>query len=263
MSFTDCLRKLGLDKYEADLLKADARDLTLDGMDGRAAAMQAIKDRISEYQQERENILGQVREQGGLERRSAPQEGPRDRRSKAREAYQKLSQEDLIDKVISHELTGIKGRNAFNIDRHAKIFASIDADSLKWINDNLSHDHGDALLQAVADALDAQTDMAYHVSGDEFYVLGDTAEEVQGAVDAAIEVLKKAEIVAIKPDGTEIVLNGLNLTYGIGETKNAADQILGTEKEARERRGERAPRRHLAQLFELPKGSKVVVRLPE
>lgn len=177
------------------------------------------------------------------DKRAVPQEGPRERRSKAREAFAELSKEELIDQILAHELTGIKGRKAFEIDVvDAKAVGSIDADSLKWVNDNLSPDHGDALLQAVADALEAETENAYHISGDEYYVLGDSQEEIQSVIEKATEKLSKAVITAEKPDGSIITLNGLNITHGLGDTKNVADQKLKSEKTAREQRGERATR---------------------
>jgi len=163
--------------------------------------------------------------------------------SKAREMYDALTRDELIDQLLKHELTGIKGRKAFVVDvQDAKAVASIDADSLKWINDNLSPDHGDALLEAVADSLDEQTEGAYHISGDEFYVLGETEEEVKAIVDSAVETLSNVSISATKPDGTTVTLVGLNITHGIGVSKSVADQKLKTEKVAKEKAGERAPR---------------------
>lgn len=163
--------------------------------------------------------------------------------SKARALFDKMNREELIAELLKHELTGIKGKRAFVIDvQDAEVIASIDADSLKWINDNMSPDHGDTLLQAVADVLEEQTDGAYHISGDEFYVLGNTVEEVQGVLDKANEKLQSAVIEATKPDGTVITLNGLNITYGIGDSKNVADQKLKQEKNRREETGERASR---------------------
>lgn len=176
--------------------------------------------------------------------------------SKARTLFDKMNREQLIDELLKHELTGIKGRKAFVVDvQDAPAVASIDADSLKWINDNLSPDHGDALLQAVADALESETEGAYHISGDEFYIIGETQDEVQAAVNNAIDKLKTVVIEATKPDGTVITLNGLNITHGVGESKDVADQKLKQEKVRREEIGERAPR------GEQPLGS--IIRSPE
>ncbi|MCK4869523.1 MAG: ParB N-terminal domain-containing protein, partial [Gammaproteobacteria bacterium] len=172
------------------------------------------------------------------------------RDEKARNLYDKMSKEELIkqlenrDKELrTHELTGIKGLRAFVVDvQDAETVGSIDADSLKWINDELSPEHGNVLLQAVADALEAETDRAYHISGDEFYVLGNTNEEVETIIGKAISTLANAKIVATKPDGRTITLNGLNITHGIGETKDEADTKQKSEKIAREEKGVRAAR---------------------
>lgn len=169
--------------------------------------------------------------------------GERRRDSQARGMYEQMSQGELVDELIKHELTGIKNRRAFVVDYpYAEYVASIDADSLKWINDELSHEHGDALLQAVADALDGETDLAYHNSGDEFYVLGESEAEIEAVMQAAIARLKDAKIEAVKPDGTTITLNGLEITYAIAKDKQAADEGLASTKQAREQSGERAAR---------------------
>ena len=163
--------------------------------------------------------------------------------SKARALFDEMSRGDLINEILKHELTGIKGRKAFVVDvQDAPVIGSIDADSLKWVNDNLSPDHGDALLQAVADSLEAESESAYHISGDEFYVLGQTQEEVSSAIDKAVETLSKAVVTATKPDGTVITLNGLNITKGIGVTKDEADIKLKKEKVSKEESGQRASR---------------------
>lgn len=215
-------------------------------------AQDAIDDSVS---RETPEALAQPQE-GRREAGDRPEAGRRKAGSKARSLFADMTREELITELLKHELTGIKGRKAFVVDvQDAPVVASIDADSLKWINDNLSPDHGDTLLQVVADSLESETEGAYHISGDEFYVLGDTQEEVQTAVDNAINKLSTAVITATKPDGTVITLNGLNITHGIGETKDAADQKLKKEKVRREETGERAPR------GEQPLGS--IIRSPE
>lgn len=166
----------------------------------------------------------------------------------AREYYDSLSKEALLDIVLQHELTGIKGRRAFVIEhQQAAHFVSVDADSLKWINDNMSPDNGDKLLQTVGTALvnEFGYDNVYHISGDEFYVLGfdsqDNALLKQGM--ARVELaLSKQVITSEKLDGTTIELKGLAATPGYGTSKQEADNELKSEKSAREKRGKRAGR---------------------
>lgn len=160
-------------------------------------------------------------------------------REELEEAYTRLQR----DRVIN-ELTGINNRRAFEEDLdEANVVVSIDADSLKWVNDNVSPQHGDELLIAVAKAVKKFAgERAYHISGDEYYVLADTTQEAEAIMEQVDAYLAKAIITATKPDGTVITLNGLNATYGVAKDRGTADAKLKAEKIAREKRGERAER---------------------
>ena len=52
--------------------------------------------------------------------------------------------------------------------------AMIDVDSLKAVNDIIGHDKGDELIKAVGQTLGEHATRAYHTSGDEFIVEGET-----------------------------------------------------------------------------------------
>ena len=163
--------------------------------------------------------------------------GP-DRRQARRERIQALSLDELVDKVYTDKLTGIANRRAFDedADNHAWV-AEVDADSLKWINDNISEEAGDALLIAVAEAID-QTDVdAYRIGGDEFVLGGQTREEVEAAAELAKGILANQRI-----SDTKGTVTGLNITYGVGQSKEIASASLKQNKTRREQEGKRSPR---------------------
>lgn len=167
---------------------------------------------------------------------------------KANAHFAGLERGQLLDELLKHELTGIKGRRAFAIEvEKATNVVSIDADSLKWINDNMSPDNGDRLLQHVADALVTEfgEDRAYHISGDEFYILafdGESTEFLNSRMQKVQDQLNSATLTREKQDGRVITKTGLVATHAIAEEKESADAALKREKIAREERGERAGR---------------------
>ncbi|MGB7194301.1 sensor domain-containing diguanylate cyclase [Collimonas pratensis] len=89
-----------------------------------------------------------------------------------------------MDQVRLDDLTGLPSRSLFlelaetlrgrgSISRQAVALLFIDLDGFKWINDNLGHDRGDAVLVEVAAALRSalrDSDIAGRVGGDEFVV---------------------------------------------------------------------------------------------
>lgn len=181
------------------------------------------------------------------ERANRTSKGERRKNKSARDLYSELTKEELLDKLLSHELTGIKGRRSFVVEvENADNVFSIDADSLKWFNDNMSPESGDKLLQAIADTLveEAGHDNSYHISGDEFYVLdtGQGVDKIKEQLAAAQERLADAIIEVTKEDGTKITKTGVQFTFGIGKTRKEADHELKQEKERRQETGERAAR---------------------
>lgn len=152
-----------------------------------------------------------------------------------REAY-------LRKELFTDKMTGLGNRRAYEEAQPAPLQLSIDADSLKWINDNMSPDSGDAMLTAIGQALKQLELDAYHISGDEFMVQGDNEQDLRAAMDLAQEALKNATIVVERPDGTIVEKKGVDITYGIGKDKAEADYKLKQEKVNREAAGLRAGR---------------------
>lgn len=153
-----------------------------------------------------------------------------------------MTTEELRYALLTDHLTDTNNRRAYEEAAKLPIQASVDVDSLKWVNDNLGHAAGDKLLQTVAAALKAQTGETYHISGDEFIVQGRTARAVNVALKAAQEALRTAKLEATDQAGNKIVLNGVGFSYGTGKTLAVAEEGLHTAKASRERAGFRAAR---------------------
>lgn len=116
--------------------------------------------------------------------------------------------------------------------------ASIDADSLKWINDNLGHEEGgNALLKSIGQALKKAGVDAYHISGDEFYATANSKEALDAGLKKAQDLLKEAEI-----SGGGWKVKGAGISYGIAKNITDAESNLHIDKSAREAAGLRAGR---------------------
>ena len=177
--------------------------------------------------------------------RPKKEEAPeRERRRDAgrRERIENMSLEERYAAIYLNELTGINNRRAFEEDiGDAEVVASIDVDSLKTVNDRLGPNAGDNLLKASASAIfNATGGKAYHISGDEFYVIGENRGEIETQLKAAQEALTK---VSIESEAGK--LDGVSFTFGISGDKASADSAMKKEKVARESRGERAARGEL------------------
>ena len=163
--------------------------------------------------------------------------------SARRERVAKMSPAEMRRELLTNELTGLPNRRAFEEDKDAQkpVQAALDVNSLKWHNDIGGHDTGDVVLKKVASALKVVAKehgvRAYHISGDEFRMQGDSREKVEAAIRDAKAALAKE---VVKGGGHET--HGITFAHGIADTPEEADRAVQPEKDRQERIGERAGR---------------------
>lgn len=154
-----------------------------------------------------------------------------------------MSPEQMREALLTDQLTGLQNRRAYEEAPRAAAEASIDLDGLKWVNDNLGHEAGDKLIQAMGQVLrDEAKGQGFHLSGDEFALRGASQEEVAAAVAAVRDRLSRAELTFRLPDGRTVTKKGVDFSHGIGATAQEADAALRAHKESRALTGERAGR---------------------
>ncbi len=162
-----------------------------------------------------------------------------------------LEQKDR--RIFTSHLTGLPNKAAYEDSEKLPIQAFADIDGLKEINDTLGHDVGDVLIKTLADALGKETKNAYHISGDEFYVQGETIEEVRAVMDAALKTLSETGFEYTGPDGKTITKTGMGFSYGTATNIKDAEVQLYADKQARRIRGLRAERAPAATVAAQPK----------
>lgn len=149
-----------------------------------------------------------------------------------------MSMNELVDAIFTDELTGAGNLLAYNQEgKHLPTQAVVDLDALKWVNDNLGYDAGDAMLVAVATALDQDGVEVYRVGGDEFIVAGDNEMDVRASIQLAEGILANQRVETPKGSKT-----GLEISYGIARNKGQAAAIMHKAKAHKKRVGARAGR---------------------
>lgn len=122
--------------------------------------------------------------------------------------FRRLSNPNFKDIYNSDILTGLKNRNAFEVDINninvSKDFRgrgvlSIDLNNLKKVNDTLGHTAGDQYIQGAADILSKNGldgSVSYRTGGDEFTVLVADAnkEQIESWVDRIKVLMKECKI---------------------------------------------------------------------
>ena len=105
--------------------------------------------------------------------------------------FRRISNPNYRDIYNTDLLTGLKNRNAFEVDINNinangkfenRAVLSIDLNNLKKVNDTLGHSMGDRYIQGAADILSEYAihgSVAYRTGGDEFTVLVTEAEKEQ------------------------------------------------------------------------------------
>uniref|UniRef100_UPI0023557160 Eco57I restriction-modification methylase domain-containing protein n=1 Tax=Alcanivorax jadensis TaxID=64988 RepID=UPI0023557160 len=190
-------------------------------------ARQRMADLEQPKQQQR------MQEVPATERRKDPQ---------TRRRVAEMTQDEMRQALLEDDLTGLGNRRAYEENERKPVQVSVDADSLKWINDNMSHGAGDQMLQAIGRAFKAKGADAYHPSGDEFWVQANTEQEAEQLMQEVAAELENAIIEFELPNGEVITKRGIGLSYGTAETIEAAERGLQAQKAERERTGQRAGR---------------------
>jgi len=120
--------------------------------------------------------------------------------------------------------------------------AAIDADSLKWINDNIDHSAGDEFLRVTGRTIKE----SWIANG----------KDMDAGLKDAREKLKRVQLKFTKEDGTIVELSGIHFSYGIGTDQASAEEGMHNEKSERAKSGERFDAR-LEPEGAIPKGVKI------
>lgn len=159
-----------------------------------------------------------------------------------RKRVAQMSAAEMQRTLLTHELTGIRNRRAWDEAVRLPVLASIDVDSLKWFNDAMGHEAGDRVLCEIAVTLARVMPEAYHLSGDEFLIQGRTEDEVRRGILRARRLLHRATVEVELADGTVLRKTGFEISYGIGGCRAEAERALIEAKQSREASGARAVR---------------------
>jgi GGDEF domain-containing protein len=171
--------------------------------------------------------------------------GERRKDFEKRKRVEKMTPEEMRKELLTDPLTRLGNKRAYEEDPRLPVQVFVDVDSLKWINDNISHKAGDELLRTVGWALDSLNDpgyRSYHISGDEFIIQAKDVETAHAAINQALLCLDGVSFEYSLPDGTLITKKGAGISYGIATTVELAEERLRRHKAERHAKGLRAMR---------------------
>ncbi|HJV75086.1 MAG TPA: diguanylate cyclase [Noviherbaspirillum sp.] len=145
----------------------------------------------------------------------------------------------LRTQLLTSERAGLGSNRAWMLRDPKPYVASIDLDSLKWVNDHMGHSAGDQMIAAAGEAFRKAGlgNQAYHISGDEFYAQADSEIELAAALEAARNALSTSII-----RGEGITFQGPSFSFGIANNFESAERKLHEDKRSREDSGLRAAR---------------------
>ena len=159
-----------------------------------------------------------------------------------RKRVTEMSPDEMQDALLRDHKTGLYNERAYDEHERLPVQVAIDLDSLKWVNDNMGHESGDAMLRAIGDALSRHAKFAYRMGGDEFVVQARSQQEADAIMASVSGDLNRQVIQYTGPDGSVTSKTGVGFTYGTGPDLKTADQALADDKRRREGAGLRAGR---------------------
>ena len=126
------------------------------------------------------------------------------------------------------------------------IHVKLDIDNFKAINDTLGHENTDYLIQQIgtrlAQGLPEDSVIGRGTGGDEFESRGSDSDAIQAHLDQAVQDLKSTVVQVTDPQGNVRQINGIGLSFGIGENPDAAESALAQHKDTKLAAGERFTR---------------------
>ena len=202
--------------------------LSIQNHEGQGARTEAALETVSETKQPVPEVPTERRVNENVDRRAKLEE------------MKKLDPEAFHREIFVDKKSGILNKRAYveaekTPSPHT---VSIDADSLAWVNDNMSHLKGDEMLERIGRVLGEEFgEDAYHVSGDEFIVRGDDAAKLEEGMQRAKLRLRRMRV----QDAQRVVTP--SITWGIGANREAADVVMNEAKVRRLKEGKRADRK--------------------
>lgn len=168
-----------------------------------------------------------------------------DRRQDAatRRRVSEMTPEERDAALLTDKLTGLPNDRAWEeAGLDAKPFrAQFDADGLKWINDNVSHQAGSQLLKSLGEILGPLGGHRFGEGADEYHLAFDDEASMQAAVAQAQARFAESRLRYTLEDGTVYEVP-VEASVGTGRTESEADAALRAAKAEREGRGERGRR---------------------
>ena len=180
----------------------------------------------------------------GIDRRrrqeplSEPDRRRQDRRIAIEQERRNRPIAESADEAFRDELTGAYTLEAYNLEKDTfEWFAAVDMDSLGWVNDNMGHNAGDAMLIAIVEALEQEGVSVYRKGGDEFIVAtNEGREHLEAALKLADAILGQQKTRA--PGWTT---DQIAITWAVDRSYDAADVITNRRKREKEAAGKRSP----------------------
>lgn len=158
----------------------------------------------------------------------------------------RTEQDRLNNELRTDPLTGLGNKRAWaavESDPRLPVKAMLDVDSLKWVNDNLGHEAGDAYLQQIGEAIRrAGGEQTARLGGDEFAYAARTPEAADALAARINEELAQVRVEATLPSGEVVTKAGAGVSYGRGATRTEADANLYRNKQERTTQGLRSER---------------------
>lgn len=176
--------------------------------------------------------------------------------------FRDMNEEEQVNAVFRHKVTGAWNEFAFNEAQKTSpkpVQVSIDANGLKWINDNYGHEAGNELLRKTNETFSKLGVDLYHIGGDEFAIRANTSAEADAIMKRARVALAETPLTVVDKNGETRIFKGMSFGYGKGSTFKEADFDLIRDKEQAITRGERAKERggrppSLVEVTEKPSG---------
>lgn len=151
-----------------------------------------------------------------------------------------MTPKEMQKALLTSEKTVIRSGRAYEEDTVLEFQSFFDIDDFKEMNTRMTYEGADKVINEIGQVMKAEAgelNIPYHIHGDEFITQSSDEAVLKAYSKRVQDKLSKTTVEIELPDGKILKTEGVGISYGVGKTREAAEETLTASKAERKAAG--------------------------